>query len=81
VETWVETRFVRSGTLRRVRKKNRFKCRYQSVVRLLLRSQPVNCALSNTEDEDEEEEEKEKLPTVKSVPLSCVRHAKSNYTV
>jgi hypothetical protein len=30
------------------RKKNHFKCRYQSVVRLLLRSQPANCALSNT---------------------------------
>jgi hypothetical protein len=46
------------------RKKNHFKCRYQSVVRLLLRSQPANSALSNTE-----EEVKKKLPTVKFVPL------------
>jgi hypothetical protein len=46
------------------RKKNHFKCRYQSVVRLLLRSQPANCALSNIEEEEEK-----KLPTVKFVPL------------
>jgi hypothetical protein len=36
------------------------------VVRLLLRSQPDNCALSNTEEKEEKEE---KLPTEKSVPL------------
>jgi hypothetical protein len=47
------------------RKKNHFKCRYQSVVRLLLRSQPVNCALSN----NKEQEEEEKLPRVKFAPL------------
>lgn len=34
------------------RKKNHFKCRYQSVVRLLLRSQPANCALSNSDEEE-----------------------------
>jgi hypothetical protein len=48
------------------RKKNHFKCRYQSVVRLLLRSQPDNYALSNTEEKEEKEE---KLPTEKFVPL------------
>lgn len=58
------------------RKKNFFKCKYQSVVRLL-RSQPANSALSSTQEKEEEN----KLPTVKFVPPYRVGHVSYDYTV
>jgi hypothetical protein len=57
------------------RKKYFFKCKYQSVVRLL-RSQPANSALSSTE-----EKEKNKLPAVKLVPVHRVGHVSYDYMV